>query len=104
MRVLGFRRLDGSCWRRPCRHGGHLVSKVLASLTGPLEGVLWTFYAALRAAVTYGRAGGQVFQGSGHGARQAQGSGHSDGCEVAVKRLTCMNTVDTAWFTIHSLL
>jgi hypothetical protein len=34
----------------------------------------------------------------------AQGSGHSDGCEVAVKRLTCMNTVDTAWFTIHSLL
>jgi hypothetical protein len=32
-----------------------------------------------------------------------QGSGHGDGCEVAVKRLTCMNTVDTAWFTIHSL-
>ena len=44
------------------RHGGHLVSKVLASLTGPLEGVLWTFYAALRAAVTYGRVGGQVFR------------------------------------------
>jgi len=33
-----------------------------------------------------------------------QGSGHSDGCEVGVRRLTCMFTVEPAWFPAHLLL
>jgi hypothetical protein len=33
-----------------------------------------------------------------------QGSGHSDGCEVAVRRLTCMVTVESAWLPAHLLL
>jgi hypothetical protein len=35
---------------------------------------------------------------------QAQGSGHRDDCGVVVRRLTCMNTVDTVRFTPLALL
>jgi hypothetical protein len=45
-----------------------------------------------------------VFPNAGDAAHEHQGSGHRDDCGVVVRRLTCMNTVDTVRFASLPLL
>jgi hypothetical protein len=61
------------------RRSTSLPPELLSSFSGPLDG-------------------------QRHGPSEVQGSGHSDGCEVAVRRLTCMFTVEPAWSSTHILL